>query len=71
MKDVGGNCYQAIQNVMTAKGARAMALDEKTHTVFLSTVKLGPQPVPTPHRAEGLDLPNGESGLILEAPCTL
>ena len=37
-----------MQNVMTEKGARTMALDDKTHTVFLSTAKLGPPPAPTP-----------------------
>ncbi|MDP9120474.1 MAG: YncE family protein [Acidobacteriota bacterium] len=35
------------ENVPTAAGARTMALDEKTHNVFLVTAKFGPRPAPT------------------------
>jgi Uncharacterized conserved protein len=40
--------YRIAQNVQTEKGARTMALDTKTHTVYLSSAKLGPRQVATP-----------------------
>jgi len=39
--------WSVVENVPTRKGARTMALDEKTHNVFLSTAKFGPAPAPT------------------------
>lgn len=36
-----------VANVPTRRGARTMALDEKTHAVYLSTAELGPPPAPT------------------------
>src|SRR5436305_5967768 len=36
-----------VANVPTRRGARTMALDEKTHAVYLSTAELGPAPAPT------------------------
>ena len=47
VKDEGKDHYTAVQSVRTEKGARTMALDEKTHAVFLSAAKLGPPPQPT------------------------
>ena len=35
-------------NVPTQRGARTMALDEKTHGIFLVTAEFGPPPAPTP-----------------------
>ena len=37
----------AAENVTTMRGARTMALDEKTHRVFLATAEFGPPPSPT------------------------
>jgi len=37
-----------LANVQTQRGARTMALDEKTHRVFLVTAEFGPPPSPTP-----------------------
>ena len=34
--------FSAVESVKTEEGARTMALDEKTHTVYLSSAKLGP-----------------------------
>ncbi|MGD0797257.1 MAG: YncE family protein [Acidobacteriaceae bacterium] len=45
--DRGGDVYQVIQNVETEKGARTMALDEKTHAAYISSAQLGPPPAPT------------------------
>ncbi|HEY7209721.1 MAG TPA: YncE family protein [Bryobacteraceae bacterium] len=38
----GKDSYAAAQTVPTAKGARTMALDAATHTIYLSTAKFGP-----------------------------
>jgi YVTN family beta-propeller protein len=39
--------YASAQTVKTRKGARTMALDPKTHRVFLVTADFGPAPAPT------------------------
>lgn len=42
--------YTVLQNVATARGARTMTLDPKTHNVILVTAEFGPQPAPTPEQ---------------------
>jgi YVTN family beta-propeller protein len=39
--------YVVAQNVQTRRGARTMALDLKTHTVYLSDADFGERPAPT------------------------
>jgi len=39
--------FSVVQNVPTKKGARTMAVDPKTHNVFLVTAKFGTPPAPT------------------------
>lgn len=39
--------FRVIENVETKRGARTMALDEKTHTIYLVTAEFGPPPQPT------------------------
>jgi len=39
--------FSVAENVPTQKDARTMALDSKTHNVFLVTAKFGPPPAPT------------------------
>jgi len=39
--------YNVVANVPTQKGARTMALDEKTHRVYTVTANFGPPPPPT------------------------
>jgi DNA-binding beta-propeller fold protein YncE len=39
--------FTVVENVPTRRGARTMALDEKTHNVYLATAKFGPPPAPT------------------------
>lgn len=39
--------YEVVENVATQRGARTMALDPKTHEVFLVTAEFGPRPEPT------------------------
>jgi DNA-binding beta-propeller fold protein YncE len=43
----GHDKYTVVQTVPTQRRARTMALDEKTHTVFLPTAEFGPPPSPT------------------------
>jgi DNA-binding beta-propeller fold protein YncE len=40
--------YTELGNVSTQMGARTMALDRRTHTVYLVTAEFGPRPAPTP-----------------------
>lgn len=39
--------FSVVENVPTQPGARTMALDTKTHNVYLVTAKFGPPPPPT------------------------
>ena len=43
----GDDKYAVAQTVSTQQGARTMALDEKTHTIFLVTAQFGPPPSPS------------------------
>ena len=45
-KNVRGE-YAVLQNVTTQRGARTMAIDEKTHRAYLVTAEFGPPPSPT------------------------
>jgi DNA-binding beta-propeller fold protein YncE len=42
--------FSVVETVATQRGARTMALDSKTHRVFLVTAEFGPPPAPTPER---------------------
>ncbi len=42
--------FSVVQTVETARGARTMALDPKTHTIYLVTAQFGPTPAPTPEQ---------------------
>jgi len=39
--------FSVVENVATERGARTMALDPKTHEIFLVTAKFGPRPEAT------------------------
>jgi YVTN family beta-propeller protein len=39
--------FSVLENVPTQRGARTMALDEKTHRIFLVTAEFGPRPEAT------------------------
>jgi len=47
LKEISPNEFQVIETVTTAPGARTIALDEKTHHVFLSTAQYGETPAAT------------------------
>jgi YVTN family beta-propeller protein len=40
--------FSVAENVPTQQGARTMALDSKTHNVWVATAKFGPPPAPAP-----------------------
>jgi hypothetical protein len=42
--------FTVVENVSTQRGARTMALDLKTHNVFLVTAEFGPPPAATAER---------------------
>jgi DNA-binding beta-propeller fold protein YncE len=39
--------FSVVDNVKTQEGARTLALDDKTHQVYVVTAKFGPPPAPT------------------------
>lgn len=39
--------FVVLENVPTERGARTMAIDEKTHRIYTVTAKFGPPPAPT------------------------
>jgi DNA-binding beta-propeller fold protein YncE len=40
--------FSVVEQVTTQRGARTMALDTKTHNIYLVTAEFGPPPAPTP-----------------------
>lgn len=42
--------FRVVANVPTQRGARTIAVDEKTHEVYTVTAEFGPPPAPTPER---------------------
>ena len=42
--------FTVVENIQTEKGARTMALDEKTHDIYLVTANFGPLPASTPEQ---------------------
>lgn len=45
--------FTVVENAATQRGARTMALDEKTHNVYLVTAEFGPPRTPTPDNPRG------------------
>jgi YVTN family beta-propeller protein len=50
VKEEGKDRFVVQENVTTQPRARTMALDEKTHRIFLATADFGPPPPPTPEQ---------------------
>jgi len=42
--------FSFIENVATQRGARTMAVDQRTHRIFVVTAEYGPTPAPTAER---------------------
>ena len=47
VREESPNKYRVVQNLKTQQGARTMALDLKTHTIYLSDAEFGPAPAAT------------------------
>jgi DNA-binding beta-propeller fold protein YncE len=47
VKQESADKYAVLETVTTARGARTMELDPKTHNVFVMTAEFGPAPAPT------------------------
>jgi YVTN family beta-propeller protein len=47
IKQDSADKYAVVETVPTEKSARTMALDSKTHYIYLSAAQLGPPPAPT------------------------
>jgi YVTN family beta-propeller protein len=47
VQKTGPDAYTVKETVTTERGARTLAIDAKTHRVFLPTAKFGPPPSPT------------------------
>jgi hypothetical protein len=47
VKEESPEKFSVAESVPTQQGARTMALDSKTHNVFVVTAKFGPPPAPT------------------------
>ena len=50
VREASPDAFTVAETVTTQRGARTMALDPATHTVFLATAEFGPPPSPTPER---------------------
>jgi DNA-binding beta-propeller fold protein YncE len=63
-----GDKFSLAQNVKTELGARTMAVDPKTHRVFMPTADFGPPPPATPDKPNprGAMLPGSFRVLVLE-----
>ncbi|HSA96841.1 MAG TPA: YncE family protein [Acidobacteriota bacterium] len=47
VRQISADAYEVAETVPTARGARTMELDPKTHHVFVVTAEYGPAPAPT------------------------
>jgi YVTN family beta-propeller protein len=61
--------YTVLQTLPTAVGARTLALDPRSHTIYLVTAKFGPAPPPTPEqpRPRPAMLPGSFEVLVVSA----
>jgi DNA-binding beta-propeller fold protein YncE len=58
VQESGSNNYKVVGRLDTARGARTMALDPKTHKIYLATAELGPP-------AEGQRRPSIKAGTFM------
>ena len=50
IRQESADTYSVLETMATARGARTMELDPRTHHVFLATAEFGPAPAPTPEQ---------------------
>jgi DNA-binding beta-propeller fold protein YncE len=62
--------FEVIQTVATQRSARTMALDPKTHKVYLVAAEFGPRPSPTPQQPRPWPtvLPGSFTALVVGRP---
>lgn len=60
--------YHVVQTVATERGARTMALDERTHRVYTVTARFGPRPAAAPGRRRRPPMIPGSFTIITLAP---
>jgi YVTN family beta-propeller protein len=53
VKQESADKYSVAQTLKTEKSARTMALDPKTHKIYLPAAQFGPAPAPTPDNPRG------------------
>jgi DNA-binding beta-propeller fold protein YncE len=69
VKESGPDQYSVVENVKTERGARTMALDQKTHRLYLSDASFGAAPAATatnPHPRPSIQA--GTFKLLVVAP---
>jgi hypothetical protein len=47
VREVTLDSFAVVDTVPTQRGARTLALDPRTHAVFVATAEFGPTPAPT------------------------
>ena len=62
----GANNYKVLENAVTKRGARTIALDEKTHTVYLPTAEFEPVAANTEKRERPKMIPGTFQVLVVE-----
>lgn len=62
----GKTSYKVLEDLPTQLGARTIALDTKTHDLFLPTAKFGPRPKPTPGHRRSFPKMKKNSFVVLE-----
>jgi YVTN family beta-propeller protein len=69
VKEESPDKYTVLQNAKTEERARTMALDAKTHKIYLSCAEFGPAPAPTADNPHGRPKPKpGTFHLVGVAP---
>jgi hypothetical protein len=56
--------YSIVENVKTQPRARTMAIDTKTHKIYLPTAEFGQAPAPTKERPRAPMLPDSFKILV-------
>ncbi len=50
VREATPDSFVVVENAVTQRGARTLALDPRTHTVFVVTAEFGPAPAPSPEQ---------------------
>jgi hypothetical protein len=67
IKQLTPDKYETVQTLKTQSGARTMAIDQKTHKLFLATAEYepGPEPAPGQPRRRGKMIPGSFRVLVV------